>query len=351
MDVKQTMSHEPNLKCTVIIPVYNASQYLDECIQSILHQVYINLRHVELIVYDDSSTDHSYTLLTSYQSILSNTLGQLIILHGHHGPTGVGSARNRACELATSPILVFHDADDIMHPTRLSRTLCAFDVPKYEKQVDIIGGVFDRIPIGSTPRYEAYHRNLTTQDLFAHAFRDTPLTFPTVACRTYVWKQIGGFVEGVGVPEDLHFIYRAMEHNFHMIKLQGESLTSYRFHDMMTSLSLHRRTLLSVRVDAFEKLVLILPYWQNGFSIWNSGRDGKAVFKLLSETAKQQVIAWGDIAPNKIGMLQNGKPIVHYSKLQPPIACCVALDREDGAFEQNLRSLNLRSGTDYVHLI
>ena len=253
--------------------------------------------------------------------------------------------------MAVSPILVFHDADDVMRPTRLSRTLRAFDVSKYEKQVDIIGGVFDRIPTGSTPRYEAYHRILTTKDLFAHAFRDTPLTFPTIACRKSVWKQVEGFVEGVGVPEDLHFIYKAMEHNFRMIKLQGESLTSYRFHNTMTSLSLHRRTLLSVRVHAFEKLVLTLPHWHNGFSIWNSGRDGKAVFKLLSKAAKQQVLVWGDVAPNKIGMMQNGKPIVHFSKLQPPIACCVALDRADGAFEENLKSLNLRSGTDYVHLI
>ena len=43
----------------IIIPVYNAEQYLEECIQSILQQTYSKL---DVVIVDDGSTDNSYNL-------------------------------------------------------------------------------------------------------------------------------------------------------------------------------------------------------------------------------------------------------------------------------------------------
>ena len=45
---------------SIIIPVYNTAEYIEECIQSVLEQTY---KHIELIVIDDFSTDHSYEIL------------------------------------------------------------------------------------------------------------------------------------------------------------------------------------------------------------------------------------------------------------------------------------------------
>lgn len=337
--------------CSVIVPVYNGARFLKECLLSILDQTSISLRSVELIVFDDASTDGSFEIAQSLQPVLVGKLGRITLRQGRNGPLGVGNARNKACEESISPVLVFLDADDVMRETRIARTLKALGDSSNGQTPHIVGGVFDRIPAGSTPRYENYHRRLSTNDLFAHAFRDVPLAFPTVACLKEVWEKVGGFVSGLGVPEDLHFFYDAMEANFMMVKLQGESLTGYRFHENMTSLTLHRRTLLDVRVQAFEGLVLTLPNWKNGFSIWNSGRDGKDVFKRLSDSAKALVRAWGDVDPKKIGKLQRERPILHFSQLKAPIVCCVALDREGREFEANLASLNLKQGHDYVHLI
>ena len=42
--------------CSVIIPVYNVKEYLDDCLKSILEQTYINY---EIILVDDGSTDGS----------------------------------------------------------------------------------------------------------------------------------------------------------------------------------------------------------------------------------------------------------------------------------------------------
>ena len=49
---------------SVIIPVYNASQYLDQCIRSIQAQTYKNL---EIILIDDGSTDSSACICEKYQ--------------------------------------------------------------------------------------------------------------------------------------------------------------------------------------------------------------------------------------------------------------------------------------------
>ena len=46
----------PYIKITVIVPVYNAEQYISKCIESILEQTYTNL---QIILVDDGSTDGS----------------------------------------------------------------------------------------------------------------------------------------------------------------------------------------------------------------------------------------------------------------------------------------------------
>lgn len=350
---------------SVIVPVFNAKDYLEECLHSILNQIDVPINTIELVLYDDASTDGSFEIAVKMRLRLERELHSVRLLAGKEGPLGVGSARNRACQHASAPIFVFLDADDIMLPNRISRSVTALrlgqsqkhciDDVRYEENsdeetADIVGGRFQRIPEGSTPRYEDYHHRLTSKEIFSHAFRDAPLAMPTIACRSEVWHAVP-FEEGRGIAEDLHFFYGAMKHRFRLRKLLGDSITLYRFHETMTSLTLHRRTLLAVRVNAFEELVLVKPEWRQGFSIWNSGRDGKDVFKLLSDDGKTLVRAWGDIDERKIGRSLRERPIVHFSQLKAPIACCVTLDREGREFEGNLASLKLRPGIDYVHLV
>lgn len=364
----------------VIVPVHNAAAYLRACLLSVTAQRDVPLHRVELLIYDDASTDESIKVALDVQPHLCSVLHRVEILHDRNNnnanpakPLGCGGARNRACAQATAPILVFQDADDVMLPLRLSRTLAAL-LPTTDIDInsdtnssgandsgtdstatkcDVIGGSFERLPAGSTPRYEAYHARLVDSDdlFFATAFRDAPLPMPTVACGTHVWRACP-FVSGVGVPEDLHFQYGAMQAGFRLYKLPGPPVVQYRFHDEMASLSLSRRTLLRVRVTAFETLVLSRhPAWKDGFSIWNAGRDGKDVFNMLSDAAKQIVRAWGDVNPRKIGLRIKNIPVIHFSQLKPPIACCVPLDRDGREFEANLAALQLRPGHDYVHLI
>ena len=332
----------------MIVPVHNAEPYLEECLLSVTKQKCISLRTVQVIVYDDGSTDRSSKKAMNVLRYIKDNeeecnLGGFLII-SREGPTGCGSARNRACEHATGDVFVFLDADDIMLPNRLARNVEA--VRKYPDR--IIGSSFQRSPSNATPRYTKYHRNLRNDELEYYAFRDAPLAMPTIACHRKVFERIGGFREGLGVPEDLHFCYDFLRKGGKFFKLSGP-LVIYRWHENMLSHSLHRKTLLKVRVAAFEDIVL--PRWEH-FSIWGAGRDGKDCYKALSEKGRQKVREFIDIDPNKLGAKRlYGKDVVHFSTAVAPLVTCVALDRTNGEFEANLHLCGFRIGKDCIPLV
>ena len=56
-------------KISVIVPIYNAELYLEECIESVLNQT---LRDIELLLIDDGSTDNSFLICEKYKKFLVN---------------------------------------------------------------------------------------------------------------------------------------------------------------------------------------------------------------------------------------------------------------------------------------
>mgnify|MGYP001131787503 FL=1 len=71
---------------TVIVPVYNAEQFLDKCIRSIQNQTY---QEIEIILVNDGSTDNSLKICENYSAKDS----RIIIIDKPNG--GVSAARNR----------------------------------------------------------------------------------------------------------------------------------------------------------------------------------------------------------------------------------------------------------------
>ena len=88
---------------SVVIPVYNAEEFLDECLASVLSQTYRNL---EVICVDDGSTDGSRAKLNDY-ALRDNRVK--VITQANQG---AGNARNRALDSARGEWVVFMDPDD-----------------------------------------------------------------------------------------------------------------------------------------------------------------------------------------------------------------------------------------------
>ena len=100
------MNCQNNPLVSVIVPVYNVEQYLDECLNSIYQQTYENL---EIIVVEDCSTDNSLNTLIKY---LEDSRVKLI---QHEKNSGLSAARNTGIDAAKGDYIMFVDSDDLVH--------------------------------------------------------------------------------------------------------------------------------------------------------------------------------------------------------------------------------------------
>jgi glycosyltransferase involved in cell wall biosynthesis len=95
---------------SVVMPVYNASLYLKEAIESILTQTFSNF---EFIIIDDGSTDNSAEIIESYND-------ERIKFYKNEQNKGLIFTLNKSIQLAKSAIIARMDADDVSLPNRLN---------------------------------------------------------------------------------------------------------------------------------------------------------------------------------------------------------------------------------------
>ncbi len=101
-------------KISVIIPVYNREQYIEECVASLQSQSYGTL---EILLIDDGSTDCTLAICKK----LAEKDSRIVLLQGSHG--GVSAARNKGLDTATGDYVFFLDSDDVIHPLLLETLL------------------------------------------------------------------------------------------------------------------------------------------------------------------------------------------------------------------------------------
>ena len=96
---------------SIIVPVYNVQDYLDECVESIIHQIY---SHLEIILVDDGSTDNSGNLCDCWAA----QDNRISVIHKPNG--GLSDARNAGIEAAHGAYYMFVDSDDTIAPDAIS---------------------------------------------------------------------------------------------------------------------------------------------------------------------------------------------------------------------------------------
>ena len=104
-------------RISVIIPIYNVHEFLEECIDSVLAQTINDMeltdgyeRNLQIILIDDGSTDDTPIIAKRYVEKYEN------IEYHYEENKGLGHARNYGCEFAVGDYIVFLDSDDVISP-------------------------------------------------------------------------------------------------------------------------------------------------------------------------------------------------------------------------------------------
>lgn len=112
-----------NKRVSIIVPIYNAEEYLSECIESILNLEYANF---ELLLINDGSKDNSEEICKCFVERDE----RIILISKENG--GVSSARNLGIEKSTGDWIAFVDSDDWVKPDFLN------SISEVNDNVDII---------------------------------------------------------------------------------------------------------------------------------------------------------------------------------------------------------------------
>lgn len=99
------MNNEPTV--SVIVPVYKVENYINKCVDSIIHQTYENL---EIILVDDGSPDKCPEICDEY----AKKDARIKVIHKVNG--GLSDARNAGIDVASGAYLMFVDSDDWIEP-------------------------------------------------------------------------------------------------------------------------------------------------------------------------------------------------------------------------------------------
>lgn len=186
---------------SVVIPVYNAGEHLEECLRSIADQS-LGFEHLEIVAVDDASTDGSADLLDTWAA---RHPGRVRVVRLAENTGAPGGPRNRGIEEATGEFLFFADPDDRLGTEALERMVGAARRDESDVVLGRIRGVGRKAPV--TP----FRKNVAGGDLFSCKAVWT-LTAHKLFRRSLVEQHRLRFAEGVRLAEEQMFVVPAYLH-------------------------------------------------------------------------------------------------------------------------------------------
>lgn len=140
---------------SIIVPVYNAEEYVKVCLDSLLHQ---NIDNYEIICVNDGSRDNSLSILLDYEKINH----KIKVINKENG--GVSSARNMGINSASGKWIWFVDSDDYIPFNCLD-----YLVSNLEDDIDYLAFDYDKVckiqtvVFDNTAKYDITYMNSTTE--------------------------------------------------------------------------------------------------------------------------------------------------------------------------------------------
>lgn len=246
--------HPSAIRVSIVIPVYNAEDYLDDCLKSALDQTYAD---TEIVAVDDGSTDASGEILDGYADRIS-------VSHKPNG--GTASALNLARSKMSGDWFKWLSADDLLKP-------CAVDVlaseasrigPRATRCIFYADHDFineNGLPVHATSASTDYNtlsqfkRGVMLLDHFyGHGV--------TSMFHKSAFEKCGGFDELVGFNEDYEFWLRCcLVHGYEMHYVDG-NIASNRVHASQLSALYAGKAAIDKEVYVREHVLGMLSGWK-----------------------------------------------------------------------------------------
>ena len=242
---------------SIIVPVYNVSEYLDRCLKSLTEQTY---RDIEIIAVDDGSSDDSGAKCDAW----ARTDSRIKVIHQIN--KGLSGARNSGLDIATGDYLLFVDSDDYV------------DADYVKKLYDSVIGCKSDIAICNYLFVNEFCTEIAN-DNYSRYTSDTSLDatdalllFENKSYRTFfdvVWNKLFRrelfdgvrFPEGVSIVEDIT-VMPILYHRAGKVSVIPDRLYYYVYRD--ESLSHTKRSLqedLAVRIPMMEQRLNYYKEW------------------------------------------------------------------------------------------
>lgn len=199
------------ISVSVIVPCFNAAEYLSAAINSVLEQAFSAF---ELIVVDDGSTDRTETVLRNFSDRRLRVIRQ--------DRKGVSAARNRGLQIARGAYVCFLDADDLFLKNKLSSQKSFLDE---HAAIGLVAGGMQRIDANGRIVFTSVP--VAGEVSLAEIVCENQFAINAVMARTTEIRREGGFDAELRGGEDWDLFCRMALGGTRMCK-QREVVCAYR---------------------------------------------------------------------------------------------------------------------------
>jgi glycosyltransferase involved in cell wall biosynthesis len=169
-----------NLKLSIILPCYNVSAYISQCLNSIYSQK-LSEEEFEVICVNDCSTDNTVEIIQSFQAKYKN----LKLLH-HDVNKNLGASRNTGFKYATGKYVWFVDSDDFLADECLPLILSELEINKLEiVEINSYLTKPETNPLFLEANYKSDSKIMCGGDYLKEL-----LNSPYWGCKVEVWRRI-----------------------------------------------------------------------------------------------------------------------------------------------------------------
>jgi len=239
-----------NPKVSIVIPVYNGSNFLSEAIESALAQSY---RNIEVIVVNDGSTDGGAT------EKIARSYGDRI-RYFHKGNGGVSSALNFGVKKMTGSYFSWLSHDDLYEKTKIEDQVDLIKSLRADKNIAVcnVRAMFES---GIKKQGLIDKKTFMFFEIFLAISADIGLNGCTLLIPKKALVESGGFDVNLPVTQDYDLWYRLSHKYEYKFVLLEKNLVLYRRHDEQDSVK-KQQLLLEAADDLHYEILNNIDYRQ-----------------------------------------------------------------------------------------